>query len=249
MLTDAFKTGFEKAAAKRRLYFRAKSVNKRHASMLNGMIKAKEGSVMLHYTKADGTKVKRRVTPYSAKKTKDGKYLVIGYDHHREAVRSFRMDSIKGMKKFASAEADAEQLERKIEEHEDEEANRMERRPEQREYVPENAEGYYRRNLYPEQNAPRLLGKESSMNEAFRAGFVKASGKASWKNIQRALHPEVRTTPRLMVNKGTGKISVQPAMTAVEQLEAVERQHKMDEIMNQPLVLGAALMNKKFFGG
>lgn len=79
-------------------YFYSKKLDAGHVKSLNKSIKRNfkgtHSPVTLKYTKANGEQVTRKVTPYTAKHK--GKVMV-GYDHHRQAVRSFRVDRIGSM--------------------------------------------------------------------------------------------------------------------------------------------------------
>ena len=76
-------------------YFKRTSGNRWMVKSLNRTIKknttAPNNSIMMDYTKADGSTVTREVTPYSAK----NKNLLVAHDHHRDAIRTFRIDRIK----------------------------------------------------------------------------------------------------------------------------------------------------------
>ena len=77
-------------------YFYSKKLNPGHVKALNRSIrhnaKGKDSVLTLNYTKANGEKVTRKVTPYTARGS-----TVVGFDHHRGAVRSFRVDRIGSM--------------------------------------------------------------------------------------------------------------------------------------------------------
>jgi len=75
-------------------YFRGKYVDPKHRKLLNKGIKnnykGKETSYSIKYKKANGDVVDRQFTPYTAK----NKNLLVGFDHHRGEIRSYRADRI-----------------------------------------------------------------------------------------------------------------------------------------------------------
>lgn len=81
----------EKKPAK---YFYSKKFNPSFVKTINSSIRKNsrggESTINLNYTKADGSKVQRKITPYTAK----GSNVLVGYDHKRDAIRSFRMERI-----------------------------------------------------------------------------------------------------------------------------------------------------------
>lgn len=94
----AFWSGFFKwaAEAKKPKYFHHTRHKSPHVKTLNRAIrsnaKGKESTVTLDYTKADGSKVTRKVTPYTSKNN-----VLVGHDHTRGEIRSFRLDRISGL--------------------------------------------------------------------------------------------------------------------------------------------------------
>lgn len=75
-------------------YFYSKQFNPAYTKAVNSAIrknfKGNETPITLDYTKANGEKVQRKITPYTAK----GGNILVGYDHKRDAIRSFRMDRV-----------------------------------------------------------------------------------------------------------------------------------------------------------
>lgn len=51
-----------------------------------------EQVIQFGYTKPGGEKAERFVSPYEVKDFEGGVELVVGYDHSREDIRSFRFD-------------------------------------------------------------------------------------------------------------------------------------------------------------
>lgn len=78
---NTFWAGFEKQA------------NKHHRKRIDSAI-ARRGMVHVTYRKANGRTVKRKVSPYEVKGD-----LMIGHDHHRDEIRSYRLDRMKHVKK------------------------------------------------------------------------------------------------------------------------------------------------------
>jgi len=82
-------------------YFYSKKLDTSKTKLLNRAIKdnssGKLSDVVINYTKADGTKAKRKVRPITAKKTKKG-YLVLAHDYMRDDIRSFRVDRLGSIK-------------------------------------------------------------------------------------------------------------------------------------------------------
>jgi predicted DNA-binding transcriptional regulator YafY len=78
-------------------YFRTKKMDPAHKKALNSAIRkgfnGKGGDVTIKYKKANGDIVERKVTPYTAKNTR----LLLGHDHHRGELRSYRADRIIGI--------------------------------------------------------------------------------------------------------------------------------------------------------
>lgn len=78
-----------KAAPK---YFSGKYVPRNYRKLLNKGIKnnykGKETIFSIKYKKANGDVVDRKFTPYTAK----NKNLLVGFDHHRGEIRSYRVD-------------------------------------------------------------------------------------------------------------------------------------------------------------
>ena len=79
---NSFWLGFEKQA------------NRHHDKRLAKAI-SERGPVHITYRKLNGRTVKRKVTPYEVKGN-----LLIGHDHKREAVRSYRMDRLTNVQKW-----------------------------------------------------------------------------------------------------------------------------------------------------
>jgi len=80
-------------------YFYSKKLDGGHIKNLNKAIKNNSGgggksNYILKYRKADGSVVSRKITPYTAKNTK----LLLAHDHHRDALRSFRVDRIQDLR-------------------------------------------------------------------------------------------------------------------------------------------------------
>jgi len=80
-------------------YFYSKKLDGGHIKDLNKAIKNNYGgggsNYILKYKKADGSMVERKVTPYTARSTK----LLLAHDHHRNDIRSFRVDRIHGLRR------------------------------------------------------------------------------------------------------------------------------------------------------
>jgi len=72
--------------------FYSKKLDSTYTKSINKAIK-KASPINIKYTKADGSQVDRKVTPYTAK----GKNVLIGFDHQRNAIRSFRVDRINAL--------------------------------------------------------------------------------------------------------------------------------------------------------
>ena len=75
-------------------YLSSRDIPRSRRKLLNKGIKnnykGKETTYSVKYKKANGDVIERRFTPYTAK----NKTLLIGYDHHRGEVRSYRADRI-----------------------------------------------------------------------------------------------------------------------------------------------------------
>lgn len=88
------------AQRKQRLFRRKDVASYPHAKWLNTAIKSnkwgKDRNVQLKYRKANGEVVLRKVKPLGAKGA-----VLVAHDHHRDAVRSFRLDRIEAMEKNA----------------------------------------------------------------------------------------------------------------------------------------------------
>lgn len=69
--------------------FYSKKLDPTFVKGLNKAIK-KKSDITIKYKKKDGSVVTRKVTPYTAK----GRNLVVGHDHERGELRSFRVDRI-----------------------------------------------------------------------------------------------------------------------------------------------------------
>lgn len=80
-------------------YFYSKKFDSGHIKNINNSIKNNyrggNNNLILKYQKADGSLVERKVTPYTAKNTR----LLLAHDHHRNDIRSFRVDRIKGLRR------------------------------------------------------------------------------------------------------------------------------------------------------
>lgn len=80
-------------------YFYSKKLDPAFVKGLNSGIrrssKGLPGDRIIEYRKADGSIVKRRVTPYTAKNGK----ILLAHDHHRNDIRSFRVDRIQKLSK------------------------------------------------------------------------------------------------------------------------------------------------------
>ena len=111
----SFYSGFEKKAKEGRLlkvknlirtsiglspakappkYLGSKSIPQSQRKLINKGIKnnykGKETIYSVKYKKANGDIIDRKFTPYTAK----NKNLLIGFDHHRGEIRSYRVDRI-----------------------------------------------------------------------------------------------------------------------------------------------------------
>lgn len=80
-------------------YFYSRKLDRSHIKNINNSIKNNyrggSNNLILKYQKADGSVVERKVTPYTAKNTR----LLLAHDHHRNDIRSFRVDRIKGLRR------------------------------------------------------------------------------------------------------------------------------------------------------
>lgn len=80
-------------------YFYSKKFDSGHIKNLNNAIKNNyrggTNNLIVKYKKADGSVVERKITPYTAKNTR----LLLAHDHHRNDIRSFRVDRIQGLRR------------------------------------------------------------------------------------------------------------------------------------------------------
>lgn len=72
------------------------ALNKTQSKTLDSSLKNK-GNVSIKYKKKNGRTVRRTVTPQSIRNG-----LLVGYDHKRQAIRSYKLDGISDLKKVAS---------------------------------------------------------------------------------------------------------------------------------------------------
>lgn len=79
-------------------YFYSKKFDPGHIKNINSAIRKNysggQSNLVLKYKKADGSIVERKVTPYTAKNSN----LMLGHDHHRGEIRSFRVDRIQNLR-------------------------------------------------------------------------------------------------------------------------------------------------------
>jgi predicted DNA-binding transcriptional regulator YafY len=82
--------------------FYSKKMDEKHRRHFNNAIRrnARGGDhfVTFHYVKEDGSRENKEVKPYTSKKSKDGKYLLVGYAKDRGELRSYRTDRIHHIK-------------------------------------------------------------------------------------------------------------------------------------------------------
>ena len=75
-------------------YFKRRAGDKNIVKALNKTIKLNksnpDNTLTFKYRKANGEVVTRKVTPYSAK----GERVLVGHDHFRDDIRSYRVDRI-----------------------------------------------------------------------------------------------------------------------------------------------------------
>jgi len=80
-------------------YFYSKKFDPGNIKNLNNAIKNNyrggANNLIVKYKKADGSIVERKITPYTAKNTQ----LLLAHDHHRNDIRSFRVDRIQGLRR------------------------------------------------------------------------------------------------------------------------------------------------------
>ena len=88
------------AAKKQRIFRNKELAGYPHAKLLNRAIRSnawgKDHNFHLSYQKANGEVVSRKVKPMAAKGN-----VLVAFDHHRNDIRSFRLDRIQSMEKHA----------------------------------------------------------------------------------------------------------------------------------------------------